>query len=77
MMRRDFNGLARAAGYPHQHEFATLADFEGKIAQVLRQDGPVFATLHVEKGELSPKLDYRKLDDPRRRETFKAALHGA
>jgi hypothetical protein len=67
MMKRDecfrFNGLARAAGYPHQHDFASLADFEARIAPVLRQDGPVFATLNVEKGELSPKLDYRKLDD--------------
>jgi sulfopyruvate decarboxylase subunit beta len=73
----DFNGLARAAGYPHQHDFATLADFEARIAQVLRQDGPVFATLHVEKGELAPKFDYRKLDDPGLRVTFKAALQGA
>jgi hypothetical protein len=76
-MAVDFNGLARAAGYPRQHDFASLAGFEGKVAQLLRQDGPVFATLHVEKGELSPKFDYRKLDDPRRRQTFKAALHGA
>ena len=76
-MAVDFNGLARAAGYPHQHDFTTLADFEARIAGVLGQDGPVFATLHVEKGELSPKFDYRKLDDPGRRVAFKAALHGA
>jgi sulfopyruvate decarboxylase subunit beta len=70
----DFNGLARAAGYPHQHDFATLAGFEAGIADVLKQDGPVFATLHLEKGELSPKFDYRQLDEPGRRQAFKAAL---
>ena len=73
----DFAGLAQAAGYAHCHEFSELADFEAKVAQVLREEGPVFATLHVEKGALSPALDYRKLDDPRTRDDFRAALHQA
>jgi sulfopyruvate decarboxylase subunit beta len=70
----DFNGLAAAAGYRQVHEFSALADFEARIAEVLRQEGPVFATLHVEKGALAPELNYRRLDDPARREAFKAAL---
>jgi hypothetical protein len=32
---------------------------------------------HLEKGELAPKFDYRKLDDPGLRVAFKAALQRA
>ena len=70
----DFNGLARAAHYRALHEFSGLADFEARIPEVLTQEGPVFATLHLEKGALSPQFDYRRLDDPGRREAFKTAL---
>ena len=70
----DFNGLARAADYRVLHEFSVLSDFEARIAAVLKQEGPVFATLHLEKGALSPQFDYRRLDDPARREAFRAAL---
>jgi thiamine pyrophosphate-dependent acetolactate synthase large subunit-like protein len=73
----DFNGLARAANYRQLHEFSDLSDFEAKLPTVLAQDGPVFATLHLEKGALSPKFDYRRLDDPAKREAFKAALRQA
>jgi len=38
------------------------------------QRGPVFATLHVEKGGLAPQFNYRRLDDPALRGTFRAAL---
>ena len=71
------NGLARAADYRALHEFSSLPDFEARIPAVLKQEGPVFATLHLEKGALSPQLDYRRLDDPARREAFKAALRQA
>ena len=73
----DFNGLARAANYRALHEFSSLPDFEARITQVLAQEGPVFATLHLEKGALSPQFDYRRLDDPARREAFRAALRHA
>jgi hypothetical protein len=43
---------------------------------VLTQDGPVFATLEVEKGMLAPEFNYRTLDDPRRRADFRAVLRG-
>ena len=39
-----------------------------------RQDGPIFATLHIEKGALSPEFNYRVLDDPKKRDDFRAAL---
>jgi sulfopyruvate decarboxylase subunit beta len=73
----DFNGLARAANYRALHEFSELADFEARISQVLKEEGPVFATLHLEKGALSPQFDYRRLDEPGRREAFRAALREA
>ena len=69
------NTATKSAGYPHLYEFLALADFEARIAEVLQQEGPVFATLHMEKGALAPEFNYRRLDDPARREAFKKALH--
>ncbi len=73
----DFNGLARAANYRALHEFSELSDFEAKVPELLKQEGPVFATLHLKKGALSPQFDYRRLDDPARRVAFRAALLGS
>ena len=47
----EFAAMARAAGYAHVHDFSQLANFEQQAAHVLKQDGPVFATLHVEPHE--------------------------
>jgi phosphonopyruvate decarboxylase len=69
----NFAGLARAAGYPHVHEFSDLTQFEAQAAHVLAQQGPVFATLHLmPSGPLN--YDYDDLYDARRREEFRAAL---
>jgi len=70
----DFAGLAQAAGYAQCVEFSELAGFEAALPTLLRQDGPTFATLHIEKGALSPEFNYRTLDDPKRRDDFRAAL---
>ena len=68
-----FADMARAAGYAHVHEFSELRNFEQQAAEVLRQDGPVFATLHV--APTQPlTYDYAKLYDPERRRALKAAL---
>ena len=72
----DFAGLAQAAGYAQCVEFSELAGFEAALPTLLRQDGPTFATLHIEKGALSPEFNYRTLDDPKRRDDFRAALRG-
>ena len=72
----DFAGLAQAAGYAQCVEFAELAGFAAAVPKLLRQDGPTFATLHIEKGALSPEFNYRTLDDPKRRDDFRAALRG-
>ena len=69
----DFAGMARSAGYRHVHDFSDLANFEQQAAHVLKQDGPVFATLHVERSK-PLSYDYPKLYDPARRKALKAAL---
>ena len=71
--RADFASMARAAGYAHVYDFADLANFEQQAAHVVHQEGPVFATLHVERaGPLT--YDYPKLYDAARRATLKAEL---
>jgi sulfopyruvate decarboxylase subunit beta len=69
----DFAALARAAGYRHAHEFSDLANFEQQAAHVLKQEGPVFATLHVAPSK-PLTYDYPNLYDPARRRALKAAL---
>jgi sulfopyruvate decarboxylase subunit beta len=71
--RTDFAAMARSAGYAHAHEFSELANFEQQAAHVLQQEGPVFATLHVEpSGPLT--YDYPKLYDAARRKAIREAL---
>ena len=69
----DFATMARAAGYAHVHDFSQLRNFEQQAAHVLKQDGPVFATLRVEPSK-PLTYDYPKLYDPARRNALKAAL---
>jgi sulfopyruvate decarboxylase subunit beta len=68
----DFAGIARSAGYAAAYEFSDLKIFEQQAAHVLEQDGPVFATLHVEPSK-PLKYDYPSLYDPEKRKAFKAA----
>jgi hypothetical protein len=55
-------------------EFNELTAFETALPRLLKQDGPTFAVLHIENGALSPEFNYRTLDDPKRRQDFRAAL---
>src|SRR6202163_203186 len=71
----DFSGLAKASGYAQCHEFSELASFEQQIGHVLRQDGPVFATLKVERSK-PLTYDYRALYAAEKREALKATLQG-
>ena len=51
----------------------TSANFEQQAGHVLKQDGPVFATLHVEPS--GPLIyDYPNLYDAARREAIRMAL---
>jgi len=72
----DFSGLAQAAGYAQTLDFREIGDFEVALPRLLTQDGPTFATLHIEKGALSPEFNYRTLDDSKKRDDFRAALRG-
>jgi len=69
----DFAGLAEAAGYRKAYVFSTLADFDGRIAGILEETGPLFVDLKVEKGGDYP-LDYDALFSAQRRRAFKDAL---
>jgi len=70
--RVDFASMARAAGYAAVYDFSDLGAFTQQVAHVLEQDGPVFATLHVEPSK--PLIyDYVSLYDPAKREAFKEA----
>jgi sulfopyruvate decarboxylase subunit beta len=69
----DFAAMARAAGFAHVHDFADLRNFEQQAGHVVRQAGPVFATLHVQPTK-ALTYDYPRLYDVRRREALKAAL---
>jgi hypothetical protein len=69
----DVAGLARAAGYAHCHEFSELSSFEQQIGHVLSQEGPVFATLHVERSR-PLTYDYRDLYAADKREAIVSAL---
>ncbi|HTV30602.1 MAG TPA: thiamine pyrophosphate-dependent enzyme, partial [Xanthobacteraceae bacterium] len=67
----DFAAMARGAGYAAVYDFFDLKNFEQQIGHVLEQQGPVFATLHVEPSQ-KLKYDYPSLYDPEKRKAFKA-----
>jgi thiamine pyrophosphate-dependent acetolactate synthase large subunit-like protein len=69
----DFAAMAKSAGYPHAFEFAQLANFEQQAGHILKLDGPVFATLRVERSG-PVDYDYPRVYDAKRREAIRAAL---
>lgn len=69
----DFAGIAYSAGIRKTHTIATLADFDGRIAGLLKEDGPVFVDLLIEQGPLSAR-DYSEMYSAARRTAFRAAL---
>ena len=69
----DFAAIASAAGFAQVHDFAYLKSFEQQAGHVVKQTGPVFATLRVEP-EKPLRYDYPKLYDTARRAALKAEL---
>ena len=65
--------MASAAGFAQVHDFADLKSFEQQAGHVVKQTGPVFATLRVEPAK-PLSYDYPKLYDPARRAALKAEL---
>jgi thiamine pyrophosphate-dependent acetolactate synthase large subunit-like protein len=72
--KTDFANLAKSAGYRHTHDFAELKSFEQQVGHVLSQDGPVFATLHVQKNR-PLKYEYKDLYKASRRAALRKALN--
>ena len=72
----EFAAMARSSGYAHAHEFSELASFEQQVGHVLSQDGPVFATLRVERSR-PLTYDYPTLYAADKREAIKAALQAS
>ena len=71
--RVNFAAFARAAGYRNVHEFSDVKIFEQRIASVLEEEGPVFATLKIAAGG-SQERDYSRLHGARVRQAFRDAL---
>jgi thiamine pyrophosphate-dependent acetolactate synthase large subunit-like protein len=69
----DFSGLARSAGYRYAYDFSEFASFEQQVGQVFSEEGPVFATLYVERSR-PLKYDYRALYAAEKRRALKAEL---
>ena len=70
----DFSGIARSAGYAQTYDFSELKSFEQQIGHVLSQQGPVFATLHVERSR-PLTYDYPMLYAAEKRRALKAELN--
>lgn len=68
-----FSSLAMEAGYRRSYEFNDLEDWEEQIDHILKEPGPVFASLRLEPGESYPE-DFRRLYDLEFREKFRQAL---
>jgi sulfopyruvate decarboxylase subunit beta len=68
-----FSGFAKSAGFPKVHEFTDLKDFEGRIGDVLKEEGPVFGDLKIVAGN-PPAQDYGFIHGPGVREKFRANL---
>lgn len=71
--KTNFADHARAAGYRHVFDFATLEDFKAQIGKVLASTGPVFILLRVVRGMESPQ-DFNALYSAESRAAFKAKL---
>ena len=69
----DFAGIAQAAGIPKVFSFSDLEDFEDRVGELLRLEGPVFVVLAVAQGAAYPQ-DYPAIHSAASRETFRQAL---
>jgi len=68
-----FADLAKTAGYKKTYEISDLADWERRLPEILKQEGPVFVTLKVEAGEAYPE-NFRRLYSHEHREKFRRTL---
>jgi thiamine pyrophosphate-dependent acetolactate synthase large subunit-like protein len=69
----DFAGIARSAGIRSCYTFSELSEFESRVPELLKAEGPIFAALKVEQGPFV-QPDYADMYKPARREALRAAL---
>ena len=69
----DFCGIAKASGFKQTLLISELADFEARLPGLLEDDGPVFITLMIEQGPLTPR-SYEDMYKPERRAALRRAL---
>ena len=69
----DFCGIARASGWKKTALISEVADFDAKLPGLLASDGPVFITLIVEQGPLTPR-SYDEMYRPERRAALRREL---
>ncbi|MBN35984.1 MAG: thiamine pyrophosphate-binding protein [Rhodospirillaceae bacterium] len=68
-----FAGFARSAGIPSVYEFDNIEAFEAEIGAILKETGPVFVCLKVEKGGDYP-YRWDVIHGPESRDAFRKAM---
>jgi sulfopyruvate decarboxylase subunit beta len=68
-----FAEMAKTAGYKKTYEISDLAEWENKLPEILKAEGPVFVTLKVEPGEAYPE-NFARLYSTEHRDKFRQAL---
>jgi len=68
-----FAELAKTAGYRNTYEISDLSDWEKKLPNILKEEGPLFVDLKVEPGEAYPE-NFPRLYSIEHREKFRRTL---
>jgi sulfopyruvate decarboxylase subunit beta len=68
-----FAELAKTAGYQNTYEISDLSDWEKKLPNILKEEGPLFVDLKVEPGEAYPE-NFPRLYSIEHREKFRRTL---
>jgi len=68
-----FAELAKTAGYQKTFEISELAEWERRLPEILKEEGPIFVSLKVEPGETYPE-NFVRLYSTEHREKFRQTL---
>ena len=68
-----FTAMAAAAGYAQVHRVDDLADWERRLPEFLKQRGPLFIDIEMQRGG-SYAEDFERLYDTKYRDAFRDAL---
>jgi len=61
------------AGHRRTYEISALAEWESKLPDLFKEEGPLFVDLKVEPAEAYPE-DFPRLSSTEHREKFRSAL---